>query len=108
MRGIRRTQQAASLRKAISFVKDCDVLDRLHEKRLSGDLKSKTKTVVLSNDAAKESGRLLEKYFASTEREILSGGKPDFSFTPGFSPVLSRSMIAGNRFNGFNLPQGEE
>jgi len=46
---------------------DWDVLDRLHEKGLISDPKSKAKSVVLSDDAAKESARLFHKYFASDD-----------------------------------------
>ena len=46
---------------------DWDVLDRLHEKGLISDPKSKAKSVMLSEDAAKESARLFEKYFASND-----------------------------------------
>ena len=46
---------------------DWDVLDRLHEKGLISDPKSKAKSVMLSDDAVKESARLFEKYFASTD-----------------------------------------
>jgi uncharacterized protein DUF6429 len=42
---------------------DWDVLDRLHERRLISDPKSKAKSVVLSEDAAKESARLFWKLF---------------------------------------------
>ena len=46
---------------------DWDVLDRLHEKGLISDPKSKAKSVMLSDDAAKESARLFEKYFARND-----------------------------------------
>ena len=46
---------------------DWDVLDRLHEKGLISDPKSKARSVVLSDDAAKESARLFHKYFASDD-----------------------------------------
>jgi hypothetical protein len=46
---------------------DWDVLNRLHEKGLISDPKSKAKSVVLSDDAAKESARLFWKYFASDD-----------------------------------------
>jgi len=42
---------------------DWDVLDRLCEKGLISDPKSKAKSVVLSEDAAKKSGELFRKYF---------------------------------------------
>ena len=48
---------------------DWDVLNRLHEKGLIGVPKSKAKSIVLSEDAAKESARLFEKYFASTDEK---------------------------------------
>jgi hypothetical protein len=44
---------------------DWDVLNRLHEKGLISDPKSKAKSVMLSEEAAKESARLFQKYFAS-------------------------------------------
>jgi hypothetical protein len=44
---------------------DWDVLNRLHEKGLISDPKSKAKSVMLSDDAVKESARLFHKYFAS-------------------------------------------
>ena len=46
---------------------DWDVLNRLHEKGLISDPKSKAKSVMLSEDAAKESARLFQKYFASND-----------------------------------------
>ena len=46
---------------------DWDVLNRLHEKGLISDPKSKAKSVMLSEDAAKESVRLFHKYFASND-----------------------------------------
>jgi hypothetical protein len=46
---------------------DWDVLDRLHEKGLISDPKSKAKSVILSDDAVKESARLFQKYFASND-----------------------------------------
>jgi len=46
---------------------DWDVMDRLHEKGLISDPKSKAKSVMLSEDAAKESARLFQKYFASND-----------------------------------------
>ena len=46
---------------------DWDVLNRLCEKGLISDPKSKAKSVVLSEDAAKESARLFQKYFASSD-----------------------------------------
>jgi len=46
---------------------DWDVLNRLHEKGLISDPKSKAKSVMLSEDAAKESARLFWKYFASDD-----------------------------------------
>ena len=46
---------------------DWDVLNRLHQKGLISDPKSKAKSVVLSEDAAKESARLFWKYFASDD-----------------------------------------
>lgn len=46
---------------------DWDVLNRLHEKGLISDPKSKAKSVVLSEDAAKESARLFSKHFASND-----------------------------------------
>ena len=48
---------------------DWDVLDRLHKKGLISDPKSKAKSVMLSDDAEKESARLFEKYFASTDEK---------------------------------------
>ncbi|MGQ0763973.1 MAG: DUF6429 family protein [Acidobacteriota bacterium] len=42
---------------------DWGVLNRLHEKGLISDPKSKAKSVSLSEDAAKESARLFWKYF---------------------------------------------
>jgi hypothetical protein len=42
---------------------DWDVLNRLHEKGLISDPKSKAKSVGLSEDAAKESAQLFWKYF---------------------------------------------
>jgi hypothetical protein len=42
---------------------DWDVLDRLHERGLISDPKSKAKSVVLSEDAAKESARLFRQHF---------------------------------------------
>jgi hypothetical protein len=42
---------------------DWDVMDRLHEKGLISDPKSKAKSVVLSEDAAKKSEELFRKYF---------------------------------------------
>ena len=44
---------------------DWDVLNRLHEKGLISDPESKAKSVVLSEDAAKESARLFWKYFGN-------------------------------------------
>ena len=49
---------------------DWDVLNRLHEKGLISDPKSKAKSVMLSEDAAKESARLFHKYFASNDRTL--------------------------------------
>jgi hypothetical protein len=46
---------------------DWDVLNRLHEKGLISDPKSKAKSVMLSDDAVKESARLFHKYFASND-----------------------------------------
>ena len=46
---------------------DWDVLNRLNQKGLISDPKSKAKSVVLSEDAAKESARLFQKYFASND-----------------------------------------
>ena len=46
---------------------DWDVLNRLHEKGLISDPKSKAKSVVLSEEAAKESARLFSKYFTSSD-----------------------------------------
>ena len=46
---------------------DWDVLDRLHKKGLISDPKSKAKSVMLSDDAAKESARLFEKYFGGAD-----------------------------------------
>jgi hypothetical protein len=46
---------------------DWDVLERLHEKGLISDPKSKAKSVMLSEEAAKESARLFQKYFASKD-----------------------------------------
>jgi len=46
---------------------DWDVLNRLHEKGLISDPKSKAKSVMLSEEAAKESARLFQKYFASND-----------------------------------------
>ena len=46
---------------------DWDVLNRLHEKGPISDPKSKAKSVMLSDEAAKESARLFEKYFASND-----------------------------------------
>ena len=46
---------------------DWGVLNRLHEKGLISDPKSKAKSVMLSEDAAKESARLFWKYFASDD-----------------------------------------
>lgn len=46
---------------------DWDVLNRLCEKGLISDPKSKAKSVVLSEDAAKESARLFWKHFASSD-----------------------------------------
>lgn len=46
---------------------DWDVLNRLHQKGLISDPKSKAKSVMLSEDAAKESARLFSKYFASND-----------------------------------------
>ena len=43
---------------------DWNVLNRLHEKGLISDPKSKNKSVVLSEEAAKESAELFWKYFA--------------------------------------------
>ena len=43
---------------------DWDVLNRLSEKGLISDPRSKAKSVVVSDDAAKESARLFWKYFA--------------------------------------------
>ena len=42
---------------------DWDVLDRLCEKGLISDPKSKNKSVVLSEEAAKESAKLFRKHF---------------------------------------------
>jgi len=42
---------------------DWDVLNRLCEKGLISDPKSKSKSVVLSEEAAKESAKLFRKYF---------------------------------------------
>ena len=46
---------------------DWDVMDRLHEKGLISDPKSKAKSVMLSEDAVKESARLFQKYFGSND-----------------------------------------
>ena len=46
---------------------DWDVMNRLHEKGLISDPKSKAKSVMLSEDAAKESARLFQKYFAGND-----------------------------------------
>ena len=46
---------------------DWDVMDRLHEKGLISDPKSKAKSVVLSDEAVKESARLFHNYFASND-----------------------------------------
>ena len=46
---------------------DWDVLNRLHEKGLISDPKSKAKSVMLSEEAAKESARLFQEYFASND-----------------------------------------
>jgi hypothetical protein len=46
---------------------DWDVLDRLHEKGLISDPKSKAKSVMLSDDGAKESALLFQKYFARND-----------------------------------------
>jgi hypothetical protein len=46
---------------------DWDVLNRLHEKGPISDPKSKAKSVMLSDEAVKESARLFEKYFASND-----------------------------------------
>jgi hypothetical protein len=46
---------------------DWDVLNRLHEKGLISDPKSKAKSVVLSDEAVKESARLFHNYFASND-----------------------------------------
>lgn len=46
---------------------DWDVLNRLHEKGLISDPKSKAKSVMLSEDTAKESARLFSKHFASND-----------------------------------------
>jgi hypothetical protein len=46
---------------------DWDVLNRLHEKGLISDPKSKAKSVMLSEDAVKESARLFAKYFANND-----------------------------------------
>ena len=46
---------------------DWDVLNRLHEKGLISDPKSKAKSVVLSEDATKQSASLFWKYFASDD-----------------------------------------
>ena len=46
---------------------DWDVLDRLHEKGLISDPKSKAKSVMLSDEAAKESARLFERYFVRND-----------------------------------------
>ena len=43
---------------------DWDVLNRLCEKGLISDPKSKAKSVVLSEDAAKKSAELFRKYFS--------------------------------------------
>jgi len=43
---------------------DWDVMDRLHEKGLISDPKSKAKSVVLSEDAAKKSADPFRKYFS--------------------------------------------
>ena len=42
---------------------DWDVLNRLHEKGLISDPKSKAKSIVLSDEAAQESAKLFWKYF---------------------------------------------
>lgn len=42
---------------------DWDVLDRLHEKGLIGDPKNKSKSVVLSEEAAQKAEELFWKYF---------------------------------------------
>ena len=47
---------------------DWDVLNRLHEKGLISDPKSKAKSVMLSDDAVKESARLFQKYFAIDDK----------------------------------------
>ncbi len=46
---------------------DWDVLNRLHEKGLISDPKSKGQIRILSEAAAKESARLFWKYFASND-----------------------------------------
>jgi hypothetical protein len=46
---------------------DWDVLDRLHERGLISDPKSKPRSVVLSEDAAKESARLFCKLFGKED-----------------------------------------
>jgi len=43
---------------------DWDAMDRLHEKGLISDPKSKAKSAVLSEDAAEKSGELFRKYFS--------------------------------------------
>ena len=43
---------------------DWDVMDRLCEKGLISDPKSKAKSVVLSEDAVKKSAELFRKYFS--------------------------------------------
>jgi hypothetical protein len=52
---------------------DWDVLNRLHKKGLISDPKSKAKSVTLSEDAAQESARLFQKYFASMTSHPESG-----------------------------------
>ena len=44
---------------------DWDVLNRLHEKGLIGDPKSKSKSVVLSKEATQESAKLFWKHFGT-------------------------------------------
>ena len=44
---------------------DWDALNRLHEKGLISDPKSKSKSIVLSDDAARQARELFERYFGS-------------------------------------------
>ena len=53
---------------------DWDVLNRLHEKGFISDPKSKAKSVILSEDAAKESAQPFSKYFGKrTKRPRVFG-----------------------------------